>query len=315
MSSYYFTIPEQMELFGSMRPVRDYQIKLKIFDFDGVEAWEREPKETRKDPLPYCQYIDPRDIDGAAHEHDTHPGLVESIKNEGIIIPLLLIDGYGPANRLGKRYYVLEGHRRLRAALILGLETVPAIAMTEDVEYTKIMLELDKNPKLNLGAGAFPLEGFLNMDIRTDLESIFEKRHFEEGIPWYVFKRWDWRNGLQDFEDNSVEAITESHSLMYLQVKEYETALKECYRVLRPGHIMRITQDNCEYPDCDKFGLPWGNPDSITGPKMMRRELENVGFTVYDVEPNETRYKNKSLIQEFHGTPPRVFHIEAVKRR
>lgn len=167
--------------------------------------------------------------------------------------------------------------------------------------------------KLNLGAGGFPLPDFINMDMRTDLEAIFKKRAEEEKGPQYIFKVWNWRNGLGEFKDNSIEAITESHSLMYLKVAEYEKALKECYRVLMPGSIMRVTEDDCEYPDCDKFGLPWGNPDSKTGPVMMRRELEKVGFTVYDVGPEETQYKDNSLIQQFHGTPPRVFHIEAVK--
>jgi len=176
-----------------------------------------------------------------------------------------------------------------------------------------MMMELKVHPKLNLGSGGFPEPGFINMDARGDLEKIFDERHDKEGTPWLAHGVWRWQDGLVEFQDNSVEAITVSHSLMYLRVDEYEKALKECHRVLRPGHIMRITEDNCEYPDCAQFGLPWGNPASNTGPAMMRRELESVGFTVVDMGPSETHYKNKSLIQQKHGTPPRVFHVEAVK--
>lgn len=168
--------------------------------------------------------------------------------------------------------------------------------------------------KLNLGCGGFPLKGFINMDSRSDLEEIFIKRHQNEGIPLYIIKQWKWQDGLKDFETGSIEAITESHSLMYLKVEEYYAALLECYRVLKFGGIFRITEDNCETSNCAEYGLPWGNPASITGPSMMRKELEKFKFTIYDIEENKSFFIDNSLIQQFHGTPPRVFHIESIKQ-
>jgi predicted SAM-dependent methyltransferase len=164
--------------------------------------------------------------------------------------------------------------------------------------------------KLNLGCGKFPLKGFTNLDIRGDLagKPEFQDCDFTGG--------WKWQEGLPNYEDNSVDAITESHSLMYCTVEEYPAVLAELKRVLVPGGVLRITEDNCEQSEelLEQFGLPWGNPDSKTGAKMMRRELERVGFEVHDmIKPKHTLFGDSSLIQQFHGTPPRVFHMEAIK--
>jgi len=158
--------------------------------------------------------------------------------------------------------------------------------------------------KLNLGGGINPLKGFINLDIQ-DLASRF---------PGYTMKVWNFREGLNHiFKAGSVDAATVSHALMYLKVEEYLKFFIEVYVALKPGGVFRITEDNCENPDCQKYGLPWHNPASITGPNMMQRELMKVGFEVYHVGRDETRWKDKSLIQHFHGHPPRVFHMEAIK--
>jgi predicted SAM-dependent methyltransferase len=176
----------------------------------------------------------------------------------------------------------------------------------------KNMLNIDK--KLNLGCGGFPKEEFINLDIRGDLDRIFRERdpHLH-----YIIKQWDLRSGLKDYQDNSIDAITESHTLMYLKVEEYNEIFKEIYRVLKIDGVLRITEDNCErpYEELKKDSLPWGNPDSVTGPRMMRKELSKVFVHIYDMQPEETMFIDKSLIQNLHGTPPRVFHIEAIKRR
>ena len=198
----------------------------------------------------------------------------------------------------------------------------------EDTEFTEHALALIEKPKLNLGCGAFPKVDFLNFDARQDLERVFLGRIDKHGDPWIIVNRypdengdfqpitWDWQKGLFWLEDESVYAITESHSLMYLTVEEYPAALSECYRVLKKGGIMRVTQDNCDLPPelLEEYRLPWGNPASVTDAKMMRTEMERVGFEVYDVGENETHYEDDSLIQHFHGEPPRVFHMEGIKR-
>ena len=165
--------------------------------------------------------------------------------------------------------------------------------------------------KLNLGCGGFPLEGFINMDSRGDLSEIFNKKHFGKFV---ILDNWRWQDGLL-FKDNIVDAITESHSLMYLKVEEYQNVFREIYRVLKPGGVFRLTEDNCERPKEEllKDGLPWGNPASITGPKMMRSELLKEFDDVKIITSEVTHFSDNSLIQNNHGTFPRIFHLEVVK--
>jgi len=98
--------------------------------------------------------------------------------------------------------------------------------------------------KLNLGCGKFPLEGFVNMDSRGDLSKVFQKR---DPGKFNIRDNWKWQDRLI-YKDHTVEAITESHSLMYLKVEEYELVFCEMWRVLKLGGIFRITEDNCERP-------------------------------------------------------------------
>ena len=165
--------------------------------------------------------------------------------------------------------------------------------------------------KLNLGCGGFPLEGFINMDSRGDLSKIFEERHPGQ---FNIIDNWKWQDGLC-FENDMVDAITESHSLMYLRPEEYFSAFLEIDRVLKPGRVFRITEDNCERPEEElkKDGLPWGNPASVTGPEMMRTELSRVFSSVILTDSVSTYFLDNSLIQENHGTFPRIFHMEVIK--
>lgn len=167
--------------------------------------------------------------------------------------------------------------------------------------------------KLNLGCGGFPLKGFINMDMRGDIGDVIESR---DPNVYIVVPKWKWQNGLKGFSDGTVDAITESHSLMYLFIEEYEVVFREVCRVLRNGGIFRITEDNCERlsEELKRDNLPWGKPNSITGPKMMKHGLKKVFSSIEDVSFDiRGKFKDNSLIQQFHGTPPRVFHMEAIK--
>ncbi len=187
-----------------------------------------------------------------------------------------------------------------------------------DQEFAFVSEAVQMETKLNLGAGINPRKGFINLDINPDLPARF---------PDYDMRIWNIRDGLVDvlnlpeIEAESVDAITESHTLMYLRVEEYEKFFRDVFWVLRKGGVFRITEDDCENPDCGKYGLPWhgeelkeSGPPSITGPKMMRAELEKVGFEVHDMlKWGETLWIDNSLQQNHHGGIPRVFYMEAVK--
>lgn len=150
--------------------------------------------------------------------------------------------------------------------------------------------------KLNLGSKHRRLEGFLNLD------KIFGW-HFQDGLPGYP--------------DNSVEGITISHALVFLTLQELKTFTKEMWRVMRPGGVVRITEDDTENPQSRWYKTGNitidGGPKCLTGPKMIRQVLEETGFQVFDVDRNLTHFYDRSLMQSYRGGQPDVFFTEGVK--
>ncbi len=109
------------------------------------------------------------------------------------------------------------------------------------------------NLKLNLGCGLIAPEGWINIDnslnawlatkhpvLRRLLGSlkILPKRVVEIQWPKNVFI-WDLRKGLP-YPDNSVKYIYSSHLLEHLSRAEARNLLKECFRVLLVGGVIRI---------------------------------------------------------------------------
>jgi len=91
-------------------------------------------------------------------------------------------------------------------------------------------------------------------------------------------------------------------------------ALKECFRVLEAGGVLRITDDDNESLSSKRFLEPWHETVTGTGPAKMRRFLEAIGFQVFDVARDETHFKDNSLIQAYREeTPPYYFFIEGLK--
>lgn len=154
--------------------------------------------------------------------------------------------------------------------------------------------------RLNLGCGRpfarswHPIAGLVNLD-----------------------KAFGWRfeDGLPRFADRSVAGITVSHALMYVAEKDWRRVLREFARVLAPGGVVRITEDDTEDPRSSRRGGWKGSEPAVTltGPRMARRHLEAAGFTVYDVDRGSTRFRDGTLMQAQHGDAPDCFWIEGVR--
>lgn len=141
--------------------------------------------------------------------------------------------------------------------------------------------------KLNLGAGDFPLDGWLNVDLPEFDLCIFP---------------WPWING-------SVEAMNASHVLEHFDLTTIRCALAECRRILQAGGWLTVAA-----PDLDVFvdarlngdesalnGYHWRDLNHLLGgdeneprPEWRHRymfsraslwqELEWAGFVVADRE-------------------------------
>ncbi len=144
--------------------------------------------------------------------------------------------------------------------------------------------------KLNLGSGAHPLDGFENLDLPD----------------------WDWSRPLL-YEVDSIEAITVSHALMYCPEVRWRFAFGEMYCVLVPGGIVRITEDATDDPDSERFG-GWKDAVALTSVKKIRHYAHSL-FHITDMTPTPTHtlFHDNSLIQQWHGAPPKVFHVEGRK--
>ncbi len=145
--------------------------------------------------------------------------------------------------------------------------------------------------RLNLGAGAHPIEGFDNLDANNG---------------------WKFELGLGDYDDESVEAITESHALMYVPILNWPYAFKEFARVLEPGGIVRITEDDTENPESPRFG-GWHDAVTQTSAKLVATHLRKAKLIVQKVDADTTFFSDRSLLQAHHGAAPKCFWIEGRK--
>lgn len=145
--------------------------------------------------------------------------------------------------------------------------------------------------RLNLGGGINPLPGFVNLDKSTG---------------------WMFEDGLGQYPDASVEAVTESHSLMYVPIGYWPSVFSEIARVLEPGGTLRLTHDNIGGEGSSR---PRIRPRAAvaTTPQLVLEHLEAAGLPGWLVDQDETRFEDRSLIQQNYGRQPDVFHVEAVK--
>ncbi len=142
---------------------------------------------------------------------------------------------------------------------------------------------------LNLGAGPRRLNGFENRDLP-----------------------WRFQDGLL-YPDGSVEGITISHVLMYVPLDEWPAVFAEIARVLAPGGIVRITEDDCENPESERAAEPWHDAVVLTGPEVVRRYLRAAGLKTRLWDAETSGFRDGSLLQAWHGAAPKCFWIEGRK--
>lgn len=145
--------------------------------------------------------------------------------------------------------------------------------------------------KLNLACGPHLLDGFENLDLSTG---------------------WRFETGFPDIPDGSVEAATESHGLMYVRLLNWPYVFKEIARVLEPGGIVRITEDDTEHPESERLG-GWHDAVTLTTAKLVATHLRKAKLVVVKADADTTAFKDRSLMQAWHGQAPKCFWIEGRK--
>ncbi len=145
--------------------------------------------------------------------------------------------------------------------------------------------------RLNLGSGhEHVLDGFANLDKETG---------------------WLFEDGLA-YPDGSVEAITVSHALYRVALADWPFVFGEFARVLEPGGIVRVTEDSATDPRSSRYG-GFHDAVTLTSPGLVLSYMTSAGLEARRVKQNETFFKDTSLIQNWHGPPPKTFAVEGIK--
>jgi len=143
--------------------------------------------------------------------------------------------------------------------------------------------------KLNIGCGLTLPSGWINMDsslnarlakwpgLRKMLAALHIISSAKANIPYsrniYVY---DIRRDLP-FPDNSVEVIYCCHFLEHLKQQDAQSFMKECYRVLAPGGIIRIiVPDLAQYVERYLKRLSQENKEALIKNLPSDRFLEDL---------------------------------------
>ena len=173
--------------------------------------------------------------------------LAESIKNYGIIQPLLV-------KKNGDSYIVVSGERRLRAAKIAGLEKVPAIIKDVDEEiFDKISL----------------IENIQ----REDLNPIEEAKAFRYLLDEYNLKQEDLAKEIgksRQYVGNTIRLLnldsrvidlilngelSQSHGKALLAIKDKEKQYKEALKIVKNSISVSNTEKNTSKNRYEKLDI------------------------------------------------------------
>ncbi len=105
------------------------------------------------------------------------------------------------------------------------------------------------------------------------------------------------------FQDNSIHAIYASHLLEHLYLEEAKRLLKECFRILQPGGILRMVVPDLraivlEYMGEKILSKPSDNIKAANPADRLNRRL---AFRVPDPSANGILYRIYNATKDFHS--------------
>lgn len=227
------------------------------------------------------------------------------------------------------RYYfikIFQGKKKAKEFLliqkreILRLKDLEVQKLTEDIKKlsSQIVCEPFRYPvlglsvvKLHLGCGSVYKEGWINIDKRTDGVKLDLNFDLCKSLP---------------FEDGSVDFIFNEHFLEHLSVEQGVFFLKECFRVLKKGGVLRIAMPHIK-PVLDRYyNDKWREEEWLEkfGYTFIKTKCEvvNVGFRywghqwLYDEEElkrrlNEAGFTNCYPCKNSFSNYPELANQEA----
>lgn len=163
--------------------------------------------------------------------------------------------------------------------------------------------------RLNLGCGRYPKPGWINCD-KHGLYQRWEYTSFADQIVEVDLTVFPYK-----FKDSTVDLITISHSLNQIDIEYIPKIIREIYRILKPGGIVRITDDDVESPSSPICGEPHFHAKWQTGPKILSKYMQDAGFRSHVLTKTTTNSFDKSILVANHPELPdtAVFFVEGIK--
>lgn len=146
--------------------------------------------------------------------------LAESIREKGVIQPLLVTRGKG------NRYVLIAGERRLRAAKIAGCEEVPVVMMEKNGDNESLELALIENIQrhdLNPIEEATAYSRLMNEFLLTQ-EDVAKKVGRQRSTITNVLRLLNLPQSLQD--DVAQGTISQGHARVLLRIKDQPEQLQ-----------------------------------------------------------------------------------------
>ncbi|MGB8643773.1 MAG: methyltransferase domain-containing protein [Anaerolineae bacterium] len=140
--------------------------------------------------------------------------------------------------------------------------------------------------KLHLGCGPVQFDGWVNMDLNKALSC--------------ADIEWDLNNGIP-FPDASCLFLYSEHLFEHFAVEAGVRLMRECYRVLAPGGVMRIAMPSLDFLIEQACNGHWRDQDWLNWPQYKfirtRAEMLNIVFRwwghqwIYDQEELRRRLR------------------------
>lgn len=113
-----------------------FKEKMEIETFDGITGGGNQIKNNDSNEIPLSMLFSYQNHPFKVEDDKSMLELVESIKNEGILSPIIV------RKRATSGYEILSGHRRKRACELAGIDKIPAIVKDlDDNEATILMVD------------------------------------------------------------------------------------------------------------------------------------------------------------------------------
>ena len=105
------------------------------------------------------------------------------------------------------------------------------------------------------------------------------------------------------FQDNTIHVIYASHLLEHLYLEEAKRLLKECFRILQPGGILRMVVPDLRAIILEYMGekILSNSSDNMKAASPADRLNRRLAFRVSDPSANGILYRIYNSIKDFHS--------------